>query len=286
METRDAKHEPRSLAEQRATWHAQAAAALGGPDAVQAMVQPALSPRRRAAPDRGRASGWRRRPIGCWRRWRNSRSTWQSWHVRAEAQRHVRAADVPTDQVEQLVELLVDEVLRPRSVALTRTGRRHQRAGGVASGRRFERLHGCRIRAVHLARILAAEQRLVATAGRTDGRVVDAATVELALLEWPPTGTPWMPGRPLWFVHVHLRGAAAAGDRPGRRREDHRHARPGRAWREAAARCIGLAPSAAAAAAAPRATGIRTDTLAKLTWSIHHDDLPDWAARDRPVHAW
>ena len=32
-------------------------------------------------------------------------------------------------------------------------------------------------------RILAAEQRLVTTAGRTDGRVVDAATLELALLE-------------------------------------------------------------------------------------------------------
>jgi hypothetical protein len=32
-------------------------------------------------------------------------------------------------------------------------------------------------------RILAAEQRLVATTGRTDGRVLDAATVELPLLE-------------------------------------------------------------------------------------------------------
>ena len=32
------------------------------------------------------------------------RSTWQSWHVRAEAQRHVRAAQLPTDRVEQLVD--------------------------------------------------------------------------------------------------------------------------------------------------------------------------------------
>ncbi len=30
-------------------------------------------------------------------------------------------------------------------------------------------------------------------------------------------------------------------------------------------------------------TGVRTDTLAKLTWSINHDDLPDWARHDRPA---
>jgi hypothetical protein len=38
------------------------------------------------------------------------------------------------------------------------------------------------------ARIMAAEQRLVATAGRTDGRVVGAETVELALLEAAANG--------------------------------------------------------------------------------------------------
>jgi hypothetical protein len=48
------------------------------------------------------------------------RSTWQSWHVRAEAQRHVRAALVPTAKVDQLVELLVTEVLRTHSVSLAR----------------------------------------------------------------------------------------------------------------------------------------------------------------------
>lgn len=36
LETRQAKHEPRSLVEQRATWHAEAAETLRGPEAVQA----------------------------------------------------------------------------------------------------------------------------------------------------------------------------------------------------------------------------------------------------------
>ena len=44
METRDAKHEPRSLTEQRSTWLNEAAAVLGGRAAVTAMVQTALTP--------------------------------------------------------------------------------------------------------------------------------------------------------------------------------------------------------------------------------------------------
>ena len=44
------------------------------------------------------------------------RSTWQIWHVRAEAQRQVRAANLTTDKLEQLVDLLVAEVLNTRSI--------------------------------------------------------------------------------------------------------------------------------------------------------------------------
>ena len=40
---------------------------------------------------------------------------------------------------------------------------------------------------------------------------------------------------------------------------------------------LGLAPSAAAAAQLRDSTGALTDTLAKLTWSIDHGNLPDWA---------
>ena len=50
------------------------------------------------------------------------------------------------------------------------------------------------------------------------------------------------------------------------------------AWTEDGGQVIGLAPSAAAAAVLAEQTGIRTDTLAKLIWSLDHGDLPDWAA--------
>jgi hypothetical protein len=47
-----------------------------------------------------------------------SRSTWQIWHVRAEAQRQVRTIDLAAEHAPALVELLVEEVLDHRCVAL------------------------------------------------------------------------------------------------------------------------------------------------------------------------
>ena len=55
------------------------------------------------------------------------------------------------------------------------------------------------------------------------------------------------------------------------------------AWTEDGGQVIGLAPSAAAAAVLGEQTGIRTDTLAKLTWSLRNGDLPDWATGVGPA---
>ena len=54
------------------------------------------------------------------------------------------------------------------------------------------------------------------------------------------------------------------------------------AWTQDGGQVLGLAPSAAAAAVLAEQTGIRSDTLAKLTWSLQHGDLPDWAAAVGP----
>jgi hypothetical protein len=89
LETRDAKHEPRSLAEQRAAWHAQAAATLGGPDVVQAMINKTLNPTAEPSPavDAEWVAATAEKVLAAVE---EHRSTWQSWHVRAEAQRQVR----------------------------------------------------------------------------------------------------------------------------------------------------------------------------------------------------
>jgi AAA domain len=52
-----------------------------------------------------------------------------------------------------------------------------------------------------------------------------------------------------------------------------------RAWTDSGGQVLGLAPSAAAAAQLRDGTGGAAETLAKLTWSIDHGHLPDWAER-------
>jgi TrwC relaxase len=229
LETRDAKHEPRSLTEQRATWRAQAAETLGGPQAVQAMINKTLNPIPMMSPAVGDAGWVSVTAENVLEAVEGRRSTWQSWHVRAEVQRHVRAADIATDKVEPLVELLVAEVLQTRSIALTRPN------NGITEPEALRRVDGSSVYKVAgselftSARILAAEQRLVEAAGRTDGRVIDADTVEFALLEAAANGVNLDPGQAALVrsMCVHLGDAAPAGHRPRRRRENHRHVHPG-----------------------------------------------------------
>jgi hypothetical protein len=92
LETRDAKHEPRSLAQQRTTWLSEAAAVLGSSEAVAAMVRTALTPPAETTiVDARWVSQTASRIVAVME---ESRSAWQMWHVRAEAQRQVRTIDV------------------------------------------------------------------------------------------------------------------------------------------------------------------------------------------------
>ncbi len=117
LETRDAKHDPRSLAEQRSTWFNEAAAVLGGRGAVTSMVQTALTPAAETATIAD--SRWVAQTADhILAVMEETRSTWQIWHVRAEAQRQLRSADVPVERASVLVDLLVDEVLDRRSMAI------------------------------------------------------------------------------------------------------------------------------------------------------------------------
>src|SRR5215211_7355009 len=279
LETRDAKHEPRTLAKQRATWYAQAAEALGGPDAVQAMINRTLNPISMTSP-RVDAEWLTATAEKVLETVEERRSTWQSWHVRAEAQRQVRAVQVATNKVDQLVELLVTEVLHTQSISLTR------RDDAISEPGALRRADGSSVYCVAgldlftSPRILAAEQRLVTTAGRTDGRVLGGATVELALLESAANGVSLDAGQAGLVRAMCTSGArlqlaiapAGAGKTTAMRTLV-------RAWRDSGGHVVGLAPSAAAAAQLRDATGAPADTLAKLTWSIHHNDLPDWAER-------
>jgi AAA domain len=212
-----------------------------------------------------------------------SRSTWQMWHVRAEAQRQVRTIDVPAEHAAALVDLLVDEVLGRRCIALAAP------ADNVAEPEALPRVDGSSVYTVTGAdlytsqRILDTDHRLVATAGRRDGTVVDESAVDLALLEMAANRTALDAGQASLVRQMCSSGArlqlaiapAGAGKTTALRA-------PTRAWTEDGGQVIGLAPSAAAAAVLAEQTEIRTDTLAKLTWSIDHGGPPDWAAAVGP----
>ena len=279
LETRDAKHEPRSLTEQRATWLNEAAAVLGGRGAVATMVRTALIPTAETPtiPDARWIAQTADHILTVME---NNRSTWQSWHVRAEAQRQVRTTGVTAERASALVDLLVDEVLDGRSVALAAP------RDGIDEPQALRRTNGSSMYTVAGAdlytsqRILDAEARLVAVAGRRGGASVEQAAVDLALLEMAANGTAMDAGQAALVRQMCTSGArlqlaiapAGAGKTTAMRALT-------LAWTEDGGQVLGLAPSAAAAAVLGEQTGIRTDTLAKLTWSLDHGDLPEWTTQ-------
>jgi hypothetical protein len=239
LETRDAKHEPRSLAEQRATWMNEASAVLGGRSAVASMVTTALTPA--AEPPRMADAHW----------------------VEQTADRVLAAmeqtADVPAEHANTLVDLLVNGVLKHRSVALTAPPDVTEEPGAL------RRIDGSSVYTVAGAdlytsqRILAAEQRLLTAAGRLDGASVEETAVDLALLEIAANGTALDVGQAALVRQMCSSGArlqlaiapAGAGKTTAMRALT-------LAWTEDGGQVIGLAPSAAAAAVLAEQTGIRT----------------------------
>jgi hypothetical protein len=87
--------------------------------------------------------------------------------------------------------------------------------------------------------------------------VVDGSAVDLALLELAANGTALDTGQAALARQMCTSGARV---------------------QLAIGQVIGLAPSAAAAAVLSEEAGIPSDTLAKLSWSLQHGELPDWAA--------
>jgi DNA primase catalytic core len=282
LETREAKHEPRTLAEQRQAWHEQAAAVLGGERAIQTMVHRALHPA--AQPQATLSPEWfeqaAQRIVS---RVELDRSTWQSWHVRAEASRYVRAANLPPQQAEEIVEWLTSHVLQRYSIPLSAD------SDGIDEPEPLRRLDGASVytvagnRIYTSARILAAEQRLVGHAGLTGGRVVPDAAVDLALLETTANGVELNPGQIQLVREMATSGArlqlAIAPAGSGKTTAMQALAR---AWTNSGGDVIGLAPSAVAAAGLGEQIGAHADTIAKLAWHLADGTPPDWMRRIGP----
>jgi len=312
LETRQAKHEPRSHAEQRRTWRADALGVLGTPQALSAMVDGALQGLRERSSqrhDRQQAS------IGAVRTldtpgWvagtaeqvlatvQTSRATWQQAHVRAEAERAVRTANLPVARVDAAVERIVAAALSPaRSLPLGM----HEPVSEPAALRRRDGTSVYTTAGAQLftsPSVVAAEQALLALSMRTGGRTVSAESVELALLEVAARAVVLNPGQVAMVREftgsAQLMQLALA---PAGTGKTVTMSVVSRAWKGDGGNVIGLAPSAAAAAilgqelsgAAPGS--VHSDTLAKLIFSL--DTLDQQAERASgsagprgPVPAW
>jgi DNA primase catalytic core len=288
--TRDRKHEPRSHAEQRATWAGQAEQVLGGPDAVTDLVRGVLGAGRRPR-------SWSKRRQ---RRWveqtaaavvvtvQESRATWRENHVRAEAQRAARTAEIGLEQLEVAVDAVVARALSSvHSIPL-------DAVDPVTDPDQLRRRDGVSVFEVSGAgrytspAILAAEESLLHTAGLRDGWVVAFDAVEIALLESAANGVVLNPGQVQMVRQMACSGARLqVGLAPAGTGKTTAMRVLARAWTDSGGSVLGLAPSAAAAAVLREDLGAHTDTLAKLQHALarHAEtgrDLPGWAARIGP----
>jgi DNA primase catalytic core len=282
LETRDAKHEPRSLSEQRTMWRTQAGEVLGGGPGIQTMIRAALhpAPASRLIPNQAWLEDAARRVVAVVQR---DRSTWQTWHLRAEALRCVRAVEVPSQHIETVVNLLVDQALTYcRTLTRPVPGEPEEPVPlRRADGASVYTVAGSQLYTSNA--ILAAEARLVEAAGRRDGMVVPTPALDLALIEGDANGVRLNPGQVLLVREMATSGArvqlAIAPAGSGKTTAMNALSR---AWTAAAGTAIGLAPSAAAAAALGEQLDSHSDTLAKLVWSLHNGETPDWVAEIGP----
>ncbi len=276
LETREAKHEPRSLAEQRTTWHSQARQILGSDDAIQAMTWDALHP---AQPVQDAVTpAWfaeaARRVVA---RVERDRSAWQIWHVHAEALRQVRGHNLVAEQIAPATDRLTGLVLDRYSVPLSPP------TDGISEPECLRRADGQSVYTVAGSRlftstgILAAEQRIVANAGRRDGRTVPATAVDLALIEAAANGVELNAGQIALVKEMSISGASVQlAIAPAGAGKTTAMEALARAWTTSGGTVIGLAPSAVAAAGLGEQIDAHSDTLAKLAWHLTHADPPAW----------
>ncbi|MDQ6849694.1 MAG: relaxase domain-containing protein [Actinomycetota bacterium] len=265
LSTREAKHAPRSEAEQRRKWRADAGSILGGVELVDELARRVIghAPAPTPAVD---VEVLARQVIATVQ---GSRATWQEHHVRAEAERACRRlAAVP----DFLVQAVIDGALSPANSVLLSV------PSGIDEPPELRRADGSSVYEVAGSRrytsvaILEAERCILGEAACQDFRVVESDAVDLALLEAVANGVRLGPDQAEMVRQLATSGArvqlalAPAGSGKTvtlRTLAD--------AWAAAGNTVIGLAPTAAAARVLRDELGNSadaTDTLAKLVHAL------------------
>ena len=266
LETRQVKHEPRTLTEQRSAWAAQAAAVLGADGIARMLADVAAA---------GRVTG--PAPTANWvdevademvTRMGLSRASWTVWHLQAEASRRARERATTPEQATRLTGQLLaaatgrcvalDGWIDPISDPQVLRRRDGHSVYTTVGSRRFTS-----------TAVIEAEQQITHAATLLDGRTASEEDVSLALLAATANGINLTTGQVALVRQMATSGRrvqlalAAAGSG-----KTTALATLGQAWRDSGGTVVGLAPSAVAARLLADHVGHAT-TLAKLAWDLH-----------------
>lgn len=286
LETREAKHEPRSLAEQRAAWRTQATQVLGR-DGLQRMLADILTGPGPARSTPTADERWVKARAGeIIATVSHTRSTWQRHHIHAEALRVVRAHGMAHDVAlaERLTDTALGDALSVTHARVTDAEMGEPIALRRRDGASVYRRHGVQLYTSRAT--LAAERRILLAVSRLDGRCATDADVALALADSSARDRTLNPGQVALVTEMATsRRRVSLALAPAGTGKTTAMAALSCAWRNSGGHVLGLAPTADAAILLGEDLGAPTDTLDKYVWSTDPSTTtarPDWFARIGP----
>ncbi|MDR1791271.1 MAG: relaxase domain-containing protein [Propionibacteriaceae bacterium] len=260
LQTRQRKHEPRSLAEQLIRWKAEAQAVLGTYEAVTNVEENALHAPFRVADDTPIPVGHAAKLVeNVFEAVQAKSATWGVFTIRAEAERQIREANLAPFFTVNNLEGVVNRV-QQKCVPISFDP--DEDSNLVDAGRVEPKAVGGRYTS---QQILNAEMRLIAHAGRPGGRAASDLHINLAFAEAYANQVVLNPGQ-----QELVRQMAASGRRlqlglaPAGSGKTTAMGVLTSAWQNSGGNVIGLAPSAEAAEVLQSEIGCYSETLAKL----------------------
>lgn len=275
--TRPAKHGPRSEAEQRHTWRAQAEALLGA-GTGERIVGRAVSRQRPAPVDQVVSEYWASwAAVEAVHTVSGERAVFGTQHVRAELERLARTAGLPLHGIDDAIEqALMLALSKQMSVPIGSDGASAPEVRPVEPAALRRRDGTSVYDTAHTQRyttrdVLAAEETILTAAAETDGRRVPAGLVELALLEARVAGRPLNAGQQAMVTALACSGRRVqVALAPAGTGKTTALGVLARAWTDAGGTVLGAAPSAVAATALAEAIGQPAVTLASAVAQLRN----------------
>lgn len=277
LETREAKHEPRSLAEQRDAWRRQAIETLGGQQRLDQVVSGALGRRieyQVVTEQLTEQTAERVLDVV-----EAGRATWQMQHLRAEAERQVRALNIAPNRHAELA----DQVTR-RAVEWSQTvGRDPEEEVPVPTEMRrstgesmYRRAHS---QMYTSSRIRQAEAFIHDAALARDGRAIAAGCASIAILESAASGVELNAAQQLLVDEFTTSGARVQlALAPAGTGKTTAMSVVAKAWEYGGGHVVAMAPTHIAADGLRESMGCEGGTLAALAHALRTDaPVPEWA---------